>query len=189
MMRPLTAVGVYRIRPSLYPAKLPCPGGERQERRPSFPGTRPNFAGGRSRLDFLLLLFLCQDKKRRRTRASLSRVKTREGEEQGLCPFTPTFFSSLDGRKEGKRRSRRQGRRPIWPGTLCTYGAVVRGWNLRLTTRPLGRNYRGQSPLTTAPEWAHNYLRPTGRYMISSFIMRNASSGLTALSSPIEAKM
>ena len=168
MMRPLTAFGcityapVY-IRPSFPGTRpnFPSPVGGRQGRRPSFPSTRPNFAGGRSRLDFLLLLFLCQDKKRRRTGASLSRVKTRrrtgalplyprvktgEGEEQGLCPFTPTFFSSLDGRKEGKRRSRRQGRRPSFPST----------W-------PLGRNYRGQSPLTTAPEWAHNYLRPTGR--------------------------
>ena len=133
MMRPLTAFGCITYAPVYI--------------RPSFPSTLPNFAGGRSRLDFLLLLFLCQDKKRRRTGAlplypvsrqekeknrgfaSLPRVKTREGEEQGLCPFTPTFFSSLDGRKEGKRRSRRQGRRPNFPalvGDVRDAGQVFR---------------------------------------------------------------
>ena len=142
MMRPLTAFGVYYIRPSLYPTKLRCPRRGRQGHQPSFPSTLPNFAGGRSRLDFLLLLFLCQDKKRRRTRVLplFPRVKTRKGEEQGLlypvsrqekeknrgfAPFTPTFFSSLDGRKEGKRRSRRQGRRPSFPGTWPNFPAPV----------------------------------------------------------------
>ena len=40
----------------------------------------------------------------------------------GLCPLTPTFFSSLDGRKEGKRRSRRQGapaKPPTEGGEVC----------------------------------------------------------------------
>ena len=109
MMRPLTAFGcityapVY-IRPSFPGTRpnFPSPVGGRQGRRPSFPSTRPNFAGGRSRLDFLLLLFLCQDKKRRRTRASLSRVKTGEGEEQGLCPFTPPSFLPLMEEKKAK---------------------------------------------------------------------------------------
>ena len=130
MMRSLTAFGVYYIRPSLYPAKfseypakLPCPGRGRQGRQPSFPGTLPNFAGGRSRLDFLLLLFPVsrQEKEKDKDSASFPRVKT--GEEQGLCPFTPTFFSSLDGRKEGKRRSRRQGRRPSFPSTRPNFPA------------------------------------------------------------------
>ena len=31
--------------------------------------------------------------------------------------YAPTSFSSLDGRKGSKRRSRRQGRQPSWPGT------------------------------------------------------------------------
>ena len=140
-MRSLTAFGMYYIHPSLYPTKLRCPRRGRQGRQPSFPSTLPNFAGGRSRLDFLLLLFLCQDKKRRRTRSFAFFPVSRQEKEKNKCsaffsvsrqekeknrgfaPFTPTFFSSLDGRKEGKRRSRRQGRRPSFPGTRPNFPA------------------------------------------------------------------
>ena len=118
MMRSLTAFGVYYIRPSLYPAKfseypakLPCPrwGGVRDASQVFRVPCQTSLAAAAA------LTFFC----------SFSCVKTRKGEEQGLCPFTPTFFSSLDGRKEGKRRSRRQGRRPSFPGTRPNFPAPV----------------------------------------------------------------
>ena len=109
MMRPLTAVRVYYIRPSLYPAKfsgypakLPSPGRGRQGRRPSFPSTRPNFAGGRSRLDFLLLLVLCQDKKRRRTRVLPLFPVSRQEKNRGFAPLPPPSFLPLMEEKKAK---------------------------------------------------------------------------------------
>ena len=74
-------------------------------------------------LTFFCLLFLCQDKKRRRTGALPLFPVSRQEKNRGFAPFTPTFFSSLDGRKEGKRRSRRQGRRPSFPGTRPNFPA------------------------------------------------------------------
>ena len=59
----------------------------------------------------------CQDRRRRRTGALPLFPLSRQEKNRGFAPFTPTFFSSLDGRKEGKRRSRRQGRRPSLPDT------------------------------------------------------------------------
>ena len=40
-----------------------------------------------------------------------------ENKNQGLCPHTPTFFSFLDERKEGKRKSRPLPR----PGKMTGY--------------------------------------------------------------------
>ena len=68
------------------------PGRGRQGRRPSFPSTRPNFAGGRSRLDFLLLLFLCQDKKRRRTGALPLFPVSRQEKNRGFAPLPHLLF-------------------------------------------------------------------------------------------------
>ena len=163
MMRPLTAFGCITYAPVYI--------------RPSFPSTRPNFAGGRSRLDFLLLLFLCQDKKRRRTRAlPLYPVSRQEKEKnRGFAPLPPPSFLPLMEEKKAKEDQgvRDAGQvfrvpgqtslpRQGTSGTPAKFSGYVMHLR-RLTTRPLGRNYRGQSPLTTAPEWAHNYLRPTGR--------------------------
>ena len=104
MMRSLTAFGVYYIRPSLYPTKLRCPRRGRQGRQPSFPSTLPNFAGGRSRLDFLLLLFLCQDKKRRRTRSFAFFPVSRQEKEKnrGFAPLPPPSFLPLMEEKKAK---------------------------------------------------------------------------------------
>ena len=98
------------------------PVGGRQGRRPSFPSTRPTSLAAAAALTFFCSFSCVKTRKgEEQGLCPFSRVKT--GEEQGLCPFTPTFFSSLDGRKEGKRRSRRQGRRPSFPGTWPNFPA------------------------------------------------------------------
>ena len=167
MMRPLTAVGVYYIRPSLYPAKF--------SGYPAKPGQVFRVPGQTS---LPPVGAFC----------SFSCVKTRKGEEQGLlypvsrqeknrgfAPLPPPSFLPLMEEKKAKEDQGvrdagqvfrvpgqtslpRQGTSET-PANLAGYVMHLR----RLTTRPLGRNYRGQSPLTTVPEWAHNYLRPTGR--------------------------
>ena len=167
MMRPLTAVRVYYIRPSLYPAKF--------SGYPAKPGQVFRVPGQTS---LPPVGAFC----------SFSCVKTRKGEEQGLlypvsrqeknrgfAPLPPPSFLPLMEEKKAKEDQGvrdagqvfrvpgqtslpRQGTSET-PANLAGYVMHLR----RLTTRPLGRNYRGQSPLTTVPEWAHNYLRPTGR--------------------------
>ena len=98
MMRSLTAVGCITYAPVYI---------------------RPNFAGGRSRLDFLLLLFPvsrqekeknrgffipCQDKRRRRTRALPLFPVSRQEEEKnrGFAPLPPPSFLPLMEEKKAK---------------------------------------------------------------------------------------
>ena len=184
MMRPLTAVGVYYIRPSLYPAKF--------SGYPAKPGQVFRVPGQTSLPPVGAFCSFSCVKTRKGEEQGLLYPVSRQGEEQGLCPFTPvsrqekeknrgfaplpppSFLPLMEEKKAkedqgvrdagqvfrvpGQTSLPRQGTSET-PANLAGYVMHLR----RLTTRPLGRNYRGQSPLTTVPEWAHNYLRPTGR--------------------------